>query len=217
MSFDLLAPHYRWMEGVQAGSKLQRGRTAFLSALPAPRRALLVGEGNGRFLVELLRVHPALRIVCVDASARMIECARTRLRAHHRDADAVQFVHADLLEWSPPPESFDLIVTHFFLDCFSPAQIAGIVARLAAVAAPDAHWLLADFHEPPSGWARWRARWILRTMYLFFRWTTRLPAARLTPPDPFLEEHGFALRERRLWEWGLLHSDLWARRTNQLL
>ena len=46
MSFDLLAPHYRWMEFILAGEKLQRCRTAFLDELPAARNILLVGEEN---------------------------------------------------------------------------------------------------------------------------------------------------------------------------
>ncbi|HXC98086.1 MAG TPA: hypothetical protein VN048_02010, partial [Verrucomicrobiae bacterium] len=35
--FDLLAPHYRWMEWLLAGPKLHRCRTAFLPAIPPPR------------------------------------------------------------------------------------------------------------------------------------------------------------------------------------
>ena len=209
MSFDLLAPHYRWMEWVLAGGKLQRCRTAFLHSLPAPRRALLLGEGNGRFLVELIRAHPGVEIVCVDASRKMLECARARLQRSGLGTGSVEFVHANILEWSPKPHQFDLIVSHFFLDCFRPEQLAGIMDRLSTAAAPEAQWLLADFREPPAGWARWRARLILETMYLFFRRFTKLPAARLTAPDPLLERHGFVLNQRRLFEWGLLHSDWW--------
>ena len=54
MSFDHLAPHYRWMEWLLAGSKPQRCRTTFLDTLPTARHALLLGEGNGRFLREFL-------------------------------------------------------------------------------------------------------------------------------------------------------------------
>src|SRR5947207_3033135 len=52
MSFDLLAPHYRWMEFLLAGEKLHRGRTAFLDLIPPPEKILLAGEGHGRCLVE---------------------------------------------------------------------------------------------------------------------------------------------------------------------
>ena len=211
MSFDRLAPHYRWMEWLLAGGKLQRCRTAFIRQIPAPRHVLMLGEGNGRCLVELLRAHPAASIVCVDASARMLSCAHARVRAHGFGEARIEFIHADVLCWQPPVEQFDLLVSHFFLDCFTAEQLAALVPRLAAAAAPDARWLLADFSEPPSGLAKWRARWILRAMYFFFRRVAGLSASHLTPPDAFLERGGFSLCERRLSEWGLLHSDVWRR------
>jgi hypothetical protein len=38
---------------------------------------------------------------------------------------------------------------------------------------------------------------------------TGLPASTLTPPDVFLEQQGFTLREREVYDWGLLYSDRW--------
>ncbi len=211
MSFDRLASHYRWMEWLLAGGKLQRCRTAFIGDIPAPRNVLMLGEGNGRCLVEMLRAFPAARFTCVDASARMLECARARVKAHALRDAAIEFIQADALHWQAPVARFDLLVTHFFLDCFRAEQLAALVPRLAAAATPDARWLLADFCEPPSGIAKWRARWILRAMYFFFRRATGLPASHLTPPDAFLQHSGFALSERRVSDWGLLHGDLWQR------
>ena len=91
MSFDRLARHYRWMECVLAGSKLQRCRTAFIDNVSAARRALLLGEGNGRFLVELFRARPDIHVTCVDASAAMLARARARLRALALERDNVEF------------------------------------------------------------------------------------------------------------------------------
>jgi ubiquinone/menaquinone biosynthesis C-methylase UbiE len=209
MSFDLLAPHYRWMEWLLAGQKLQRCRTAFVQAIPKPRRVLMLGEGNGRCLVELLRAYPEAHFTCVDASRRMLDRARAHVRARGLSDDRTEFIHADVSGWRATPGKFDLLVTHFFLDCFRADQLAQMIPRLTAAAAPGAHWLLADFREPASGVARWRARGILRAMYFFFQRVTRLSASRLTPPDAFLQQNGFVLRERSLSEWGLLHSDLW--------
>jgi ubiquinone/menaquinone biosynthesis C-methylase UbiE len=210
-TFDGLAPHYRWMERVLAGAKLQRCRVAFLDSIPEPRHALLVGEGNGRFLVELLRAFPKARCLCVDSSAEMLKRARAAVAAAELGAERIQFLQADLLEWTPPAREFDLMASHFVLDCFRLEQLEGVVERLASGAAPGAHWLLSDFREPPSGPAKWRARLILQAMYLFFRWAAGLPAVRLTPPDLLLARSGFVLRDRRIFEWGLLHSDLWER------
>ncbi|HWD19381.1 MAG TPA: class I SAM-dependent methyltransferase [Verrucomicrobiae bacterium] len=206
-NFDWLAPHYRWMEPILAGSKMQKCRTAFLSSIPPPRRALLVGEGHGRFLAALLAIHPQAQCVCLDASAGMLQAARERLGGDPR----VEFVHADLAAWTPPAEPFDLIVTNFVFDCFTEEQLAALIPKLAAAAAPQARWLVADFCAPPRGLARWRAQAILAVMYVFFRWATGIAAQRLPEPAPLLVRAGFALRGRRFADWGLLHSDLWER------
>jgi ubiquinone/menaquinone biosynthesis C-methylase UbiE len=211
MSFDLLAPHYRWMEFMLAGEKLQRCRTAFLDEIPGARNILLLGEGHGRCLVECCRRFPNARITCVDASERMLVEARRRLTRRKPGAVHVKFTQADVLNWMPTDETYDLIVTHFFLDCFRPDQLGHIIPRFAACAAPDANWLLADFQIPARGLQRIRGRLILWTMYAFFRVITGLPAHKLATPDAFLECAGFKLRRRTETEWGLLHSDLWRR------
>jgi len=206
MSFDVLAPHYRWMEVVLAGEKLQRCRTTFLDRIPIAGNVLILGEGNGRFLVECRRKMPKARIVCVDASARMLGLAQRRLGDN---GGPTEFVRADALAWALPKVNFDLIVTHFFLDCFRPEQLERLIAKIAGAAAPGATWLLADFQAARTGLARVRSKVILWMMYRFFRVVTRLPARELTSPDAFLERHGFKLAERRMAEWGLIHSDWW--------
>lgn len=211
MSFDALAPHYRWLEWVLAGEKLQRCRTAFLESARPPNRVLLAGEGHGRFLSECRRQWPRARITCLDASARMLHQARRRLIEHRLLCEALDFIHADVLDWTPVEAEFDLIVTHFFLDCFPPSQLEGVVRRLARAATPEARWWVADFQVPAAGPARWRAQLIHKAMYTFFRLATRLPARQLTAPDKFLQQEGFALQRRVLSEWGLLRADEWER------
>jgi ubiquinone/menaquinone biosynthesis C-methylase UbiE len=211
MSFDALAPHYRWMELLLAGEKLQRCRTAFLNRIPPPENILIWGEGNGRFLVECRRAWHQARIVCADASGRMLTIAKRRLEQNRLDAQEIEFLRADVLDWSPPKQEFDLIVTHFFLDCFRAEQIQVIVNKLGTAARQKAAWLVADFQAPEFGFQRLRAKLILKVMYLFFRMATRLPATVLTRPDPFLSHREFVLKARRVSEWGLLHSDLWLR------
>ena len=205
VSFDFLAPHYRWMEFILAGEKLQRCRTAFLDEILIAGNILLMGEGHGRSLIECCRRFANARITCVDASEQML----TQARRHCVDANHVEFIRADALSWQPPSGAYDLIITNFFLDCFRADQLERIIPGLAAAATPQANWLLADFQTPPAGLRRIRSRLILWTMYAFFRALTRLPAQNLTPPDSYLGRAGFMLRRRTESEWGLLRSDWW--------
>lgn len=209
MNFDALAPVYRPMETLLAGRLLQRARTAFLSEAAPCRKALLLGEGPGRFLAELLRAHPHIAVTCVEQSRAMIHRARIRLESEALPVAQVRFEAADALAWSPASGEYDLVASHFFLDCFPPDGIRQLVRKVAAFTAPDARWLLADFRIPDAGWRRLRARAIHRLMYLFFRVATGLAADRLTPPDPFLRDAGFRLAGRRHFSHGLLHSDSW--------
>lgn len=221
MSFDALAPHYTWMERVLAGRRLQHARTAWLdhlegrgAAAPASR-VLIAGVGHGHFLASCARRWPAAEITAVDASAAMLGQARRRIERAGLNGHAIEFVHATLPTWQPPARNFDVIVTHFFLDCFAPAELGAVVAALAQAARPCACWLLADFAIPAAGWRRMRARAIHWTMYAFFRPIARVSARRVTAPDSLLRAHGFSLVRRRTTEWGLLQSDWWQRGAEQ--
>ena len=211
MSFDVLAPHYRWMEFILAGDQLQRCRTAFLGQVAHCKTVLAIGEGNGRFLLECRRQLTRAEITYLDASDRMLRLAREGWLRRESNLDRIHFIKGDALTWTPPEHAFDLIVTHFFLDCFSPEQLELVIGALARAARPAATWLLADFQVPPAGFPRYRAQVIHWLMYRFFRVVTRLPARNLTVPDPVLRANHFALQERRVSEWGLLHTDLWTR------
>ena len=209
MSFDSLAPYYRSMEYILAGSQLHRCRTAFLGDVTQAKTALLLGEGPGRYLVELLRVNPSVKVTCVDSSDRMLAAARERIRAQRLSERNIRFVRADWIERPGERGPFDLVATHFFLDCFRADQLAEVAAKVRAASSSGAVWVLSDFCVPAGGWQRFRARLVLKLAYLFFRWATDLPASKLEPPGPFLEAQGFQLLERRLFHYGLLYAELW--------
>lgn len=211
MNFDCLAKCYGVMEAIAAGGKLQRCRIAFLDAIPPPRRVLLAGEGHGRFLSACAKRFPESEIVVVESSAGMIDVARARLEKLVPTAREIEFVHAPLLAWEHPVGAFDLIVTHFFLDCF-PAQVhAEVVSRLGELATPDAHWLLADFQIATARLARLRSQVIVGLLYGFFRLVCGLKADRLVAPEEDFEMAGFSRHSRITSEWGLLRSEWWRR------
>jgi SAM-dependent methyltransferase len=198
------------MEALLAGNTLQRARTAWLTEIAPPRRALLVGEGNGRFLNAALHALPTTEFLYVDASPVMLEIAQHSLPG--QDRSRVVFTCQDLTRWTPPADSFDLVATHFFLDCFPPPLLDRVVSHLSGCANPSASWLLSDFVLPPSGLRRWRAQLIHALMYAFFRWITRIPARSLVPPESRLQAQHFVCTHQTEFEWGLIRSTLWQRK-----
>ena len=212
MSFDGIAPWYRTLETIAFGGDLQRARVACLGEIDKPRRVLIAGEGNGRFLCELLRLHRSIEVDCIDASQQMLELARQRLERELPECiKRINFVLHDLTSWSPPKDEFDLIVTHFFLDCFPENRVVEIVAKIAGASAANATWLLADFCIPREGFARLRAGLWLAAMYRFFRLTAGIEAMELVDASPFLRAAGFARARQHLFRSGMLKSELWGR------
>ncbi len=211
MSFDRIAPYYRWMENVIAGPLLHQCRTAYLREAAQAQRALLLGDGPGRYLVELLRLNPSVEVTCVDASAPMLAAARQSLAAAGLPEERVTFVCADALAWTSASAPFDWIASHFFLDCFPASPLAELISNTVRAASPSALWVISDFRQPAAGWQRLRARIILKIAYGFFHWATALEATALTAPDPFLEQAGFRLTKKQIFNHGLLYAALWQR------
>jgi ubiquinone/menaquinone biosynthesis C-methylase UbiE len=212
VNFDRIARHYQLLETIAFGYALQRARVYGIGKIPPPKRALIIGEGNGRFLCELLGIHPKIDIDCVDASARMLTLARARvLKTRPESHERVRWMHENILTWSPSG-SYDLIVTHFLLDCFRPGQVKAIVDKLAQAAAPDATWLLADFNIPVEGiFARIHAKFWLRVLYWFFRGVAGINASDLVDPSQYLESNGFVCEARGPAKAAMVKSELWRR------
>lgn len=197
MNCDRIARCYRWLEYAGFGSALERRRHAFLTDVAEARRVLVLGDGDGRALVALLATARHARIDYVDLSARMLELARRRageLRVAYRQDDA---------RTTPlPPAEYDLIVTHFFLDCFEQADQAHLLDRITRASTPQARWLVSEFR---------RSGLLVRALYLFFRAATGLKTQRLVDHHPLFERSGFRLaRSESAWR-GCLASELWIR------
>ena len=123
-------------------------------------------------------------------------------------------MHADALECDLaafPEAPFDLVVTHFFLDCFNETELASLVARVNAVAEKTAVWVVSDFAIPQRTPARLLGKWIVRGLYLAFGLLTGLGARRLPDHARVLREAGWMLADRRELLLGLLVSEAWRR------
>jgi len=204
MNCDAIAPYYASMEFAVFGHALERCRFHFLPELAGTRRALVLGDGDGRFLKRLLTEYPLLQADYVDCSAAMLQRARRAAgseRVHYLCADALQQL---------PGSGYDLVVSHFFLDCFQRDDQAKLIAHITQ-AAPQARWLISEFRIPQHRWLAAPARALIGVMYAFFSLATGLKTRTLADHRPLLRDAGFQLHSDATHARGLLVSELWTR------
>jgi Methyltransferase domain len=202
-NFDRIARLYRWLEYLSFGPALLACRTHFLSHSQHCRKALVFGDGDGRFLARLRARNPALHADAIDNSPAMLRLLAHRVAAHPSTAPLI--LHCiDARTFTPSGSGYDLIVTHFFLDCFSEPEVAALATRLTPHLAPGALWLLSEFAAPSL-----LSSLLVRSLYFAFRLLTHLRTTQLPQHSAILVASGFTLRRRHLRLGGLLVSELW--------
>jgi SAM-dependent methyltransferase len=204
-NFDPVARPYRWMEYATFGRALQRCRTHFLPQLAHRRRALVLGDGDGRFTAALVAANSTIEVDAVDISAAMLRLlqrnstsAGDRVRTHH--IDALTFM---------PRATYDLIASHFFLDCLTQAEVEALVARLMPYLAADGLWAVSDFRIP-EGRMEWPARILIAALYRAFRLLTGLRPDRLPDHAAAFSAAGFRCLSHHDSLLGVLRTELWS-------
>lgn len=205
-NFDRVARPYRWLEYLSFGPMLERCRYDRLPALTDARRALVLGDGDGRFLARLLEANRDLEADVVDGSAAMLGLLSRRVAA--AGASGRVAVHQADARFFESAGVYDLVVTHFFLDCFETEEIREMAGRIRPHLAPGAVWVVSEF-AIPKGLASLPARIVVSGLYLAFGVLTGLRVRRLPDYASALHSNGLALRERRQWLGGLLVSEIW--------
>lgn len=212
MNCDRIAYWYRWLEYAAFGHALERTRFEYLDQTASARRALVLGNGDGRFLAALAARNEHLEIDAVDLSREMIRLAAARLKRSGTYApERVRLHQADAFKYHSPAGQYDLIATHFFLDCFDTKENCQLISRIARAAAPKATWLVSEFRHPESGFGRYRAAVMIWASYLFFRFATGLGTKTLPNYSRALMANGFRRRSYRMRSNDMLIAELWER------
>jgi ubiquinone/menaquinone biosynthesis C-methylase UbiE len=203
MSYDLLAPLYAMLERLAFGRALQRARCAPLQGKVAPSSVLVLGDGDGRFLEQAVKAWPEARFVVVEQSAAMLAMAKKRASGHD-----VQFLQGDVCDGLGVlgDQCFDVVVSHFFLDCFTEATLKRLVPDVAARVSPRGCWFVSEFVAE-----RWWHRILLWLMYRFFHNLTETEARRLPGSEDVLDRAGFSAERLGSWRAGFVVADVWHR------
>ncbi len=212
MNCDPVAKAYRWLEYLRFGRMLERCRFIMLPHLQPVSRALLIGDGDGRFLKELTERWPGAQIDSIDVSARMLQLAQRRIASERMGrAQQIRFYQADIRTARLPDANYDLIACQFLFDVFSTAELSPLIKRIAEHSNSKAQWVVSEFDLPSCGWPRIFARFWIKLMYKFFRIATGLVNQTLPEWRPLLLRAGFIPVKRVDWKQGFIVSELWQR------
>ena len=206
-NFDRIAQPYQFLEHISFGRALERCRIHFMPRLLDRKLGLVLGDGDGRFVAALLSANQDIEADAVDTSAFMLrllsQCAGNIPNAANR----LRTYQANALSFRLKV-SYDLVATHFFLDCLTQAELDALVARITPHLAPGALWVVSDFRVP-NGLARLPARILIRALYLGFRLLTGLRTTSLPDHAHALRAAGFARIEHHHSLAGILTTELW--------
>ncbi|MGA7412924.1 MAG: class I SAM-dependent methyltransferase [Bryobacteraceae bacterium] len=212
MNCDPIARLYRWIEYAAFGPVLERTRLHWLGDLNGAQRVLLLGDGDGRFLSRFASTYPAAEVHYIDSSARMLDLARRRVRrAERAGSDRVIFTQGNALRTALPGQDYDLVVSHFFLDCFDESELSRLAAHIGPRLAPNVRWVVSDFREPRHGPMAPVFQLYLRLMFLFFHYTSGLETRRLADYSAFLKRLGLVRNRKATNLGGFVFSEIWSR------
>ena len=207
-SFEGLAPWYLLLETLSFGNYLQKCRISFISELKVVKSVLILGDGNGRFLESFLKSNLDAQIDYLDLSKKMITLAKSRV-ALIPNKTKVVFIQKDVFDWCFPINKYDLVVSNFFLDCFTFKELEHITNKISLSLKPGGELIYGDFNVPKSYFEKFYAIPLLAIMYLFFRITTSITAKKLIDPTIFLNKEGLNLTKEKYYLGSFLKSQLW--------
>lgn len=211
-NFNRLAHIYRWMEWLTFGPFLGRCRCAFLNVVNHHRSALVIGDGDGRYTARLLHENPHIIVDAVDASEAMLDELTRRTAPNGARLHALV---ADARTYRPPHGDYDLIATHFFLDCLTSEEVKRLAVRLRNHVRTDATWVISEFAVPSGWYGRTIAQPLITALYCAFDWLTGLQVRRLPNHRIALAQAGWSLEREEKHLHGLLVSELWRANTQK--
>jgi ubiquinone/menaquinone biosynthesis C-methylase UbiE len=157
--FNGISRWYDPLTSVVFGKAIRDAQTCHLNLVPRDSKVLVLGGGTGWWLNDLMK-NDVSRIVYIEASEKMLGQARKNIF----DKDRIQFIHGTEKAIPKLNESFDVIITFFYLDLFDFYSLQKNISILHHSLKHEGLWLVADFVQ-----LTWWHRNMLRVMYLFFR------------------------------------------------
>lgn len=138
--YDRIARFYDFLSWFYSGGGICRAKNVHLSYLQPGVEVLYAGAGTGAECVEAAK--RGARVTAVDSSSAMLSQLESRfMKAGLR----VNLIRGDVRSLD---QRVDAVVAPFFLNVFTPDQVAAVLSRLSANLRPNGLLISIDFHRP---------------------------------------------------------------------
>jgi ubiquinone/menaquinone biosynthesis C-methylase UbiE len=204
MTFNRVAPFYEIGEKFFFGNRLELARTVFAEKFKHSRNVLLLGEGRGSFLNQLLKINKFCNVTVVDSSSRMIQFQKIKISKEN--SKRVNFICSPL-EYFISTEEFDLICSFFFWDCFVSEQMNHLIAKCSQFLQKGGFWVNGDFEDIKS-FKNGLNFLKIRLMYIFFHLTTGISAWNIEPFRKYAKSNALESLEIKKIEENFIHTEL---------
>lgn len=193
--YNVLAPVYDVLARLVLGKSIQQMQLQFLNLLTSKNKLLILGGGTGWILPFIDRINSNIQIDYVDLSPGMIK------KAKERGIDPARITFIEGTEQDIPDADYDCVITNFYLDLFSDAELKGIINHIMHCMQPNSYWLVTDF-VTGSSWSKSK----LKCMYFFFWLTTGLKTNQLPAWEQVMHSTGEKLLETKTSDRGFIKS-----------
>ncbi len=205
MQFNFIAKYYTFVSRLAFGNVLEVAKTSLYHKVPLNGKVLLIGGGTGVSLAYLLKLDSGLKIDYVDASSEMIKLAKLRVPKTHVNFICTPFeAHTS--------KGYDVIITEFFLDLFTVAQIEEHIGSIKNKLNKEGIWIDTDFRHSNH----LSRKILIKGMYLFFRVVSGVKISSLADYLSILKGNGFMLKEEKIFKSGLITSRLFVQTQSHL-
>ncbi len=197
--FNYIAGFYRTLKRLVFSRSLQRAEQFYLDRIPADARVLVIGGGDGEILNAIQDPGKNLQVDYVEASSRMVGLAKKQ-----KAAAGVSFHCTDIRNYEVR-QPYQVLITPFFLDCFTDAELEVLMPELTRMVEPGGIWLFTDFMRSPI----LRYRLLTKFMYLFFRVVAGIRAGELPDFDRHFARTGLQMIRSTSWKHGYIESRMY--------
>ena len=181
-NYNLVARFYDTLSAIIFQKAIINAQIFLIQNIPEESNILIVGGGTGRVLEELAKIYSEnINITYVEKSSEMISLSKKR----NYKSNLIEFINLPVEEFNTD-KLYDVVFTSFFFDNFQAKKIHSIFSKLNRFLKPNGLWLYADFVDDKHN--KWWQKFLLKSMYIFFKLTCNIEAQNLTSMNAYFEQ-----------------------------